>query len=252
MSTSRPEEWKALGAAAHELVGTYSPELIRFLMLRTPPQRHIDFDPAGNTLPKLVDEYDRSADAFMGDPESDLGRVWALSQTATDLVPIAFRVRFSIVADWLQIPSVDPLEKAGERKGAPLTDAERRDLEARIALARVWLKRWAPEEAKFTVQDELPEAARTLSPSQRKFLARAADDVGSTTEAEDLQTKLYAAAREVGLTEGEKVSKDAFAAIYTALLGRPIGPRAAFLLVTLEPDFVRQRFREASMDGVTA
>ncbi|MGH2378632.1 MAG: lysine--tRNA ligase [Candidatus Limnocylindria bacterium] len=252
MSTSRPEDWKASGAAAHELVAIYPPELIRFLMLRTPPQRHIDFEPAGNTLPKLLDEYDRAAEAHAADPAGDLGRVWALSQVTEAPQAIPFRVRFSIVADWLQIPSVDPLRKAEERKSSPLTQAERTDLERRIALARVWLERWAPEEAKFAVQDELPEAARSLSGAQRRFLARAAAEVRGETEAEELQAKLYAAARETGLTEGERVSKDAFAAIYIALLGRPIGPRAAWLVATLDPDFVRRRFREASMDGVTA
>ncbi|HVS10969.1 MAG TPA: hypothetical protein VMS76_13960, partial [Planctomycetota bacterium] len=207
---------------------------------------------SGNTLPKLVDEYDKAAEAYSADPSSDLGRVWALSQVNEGAAPNAFRVRFSIVADWLQIPSVDPLEKAEERKGTPLTDDERHDLEGRIALARTWLGRWAPAEARFTVQDDLPEAARTLSPTQRRFLARVAELVGKGAGAEDLQTRLYDAAREVGLTEGEKVSKDAFAAIYLALLGKPIGPRAAWLVATLDPEFVRRRFREASMDGVTA
>jgi lysyl-tRNA synthetase class 1 len=246
MSTSRPDEWAKLGAAAHELAQIYPPELVRFLMLRTDPKRHIDFDPTGLSLPKLMDEYDRCADAFAVDPDSDLAKVWALSQVAEDAKPVAFRVRSRVVADWLQIPSVDPLRKAAERKGSALTPDESRDLERRIALARVWLQRWAPEEAKFTVQPALPDAAKDLSPAQRAFLGRAADVVGRA-DADTLQNDLYTAAREVGLTDpGDKVSKDAFASIYVALLGRPTGPRAAWLLVTLDPDFVRARLREAS------
>lgn len=246
MSTSRPEDWQKLGAAAHELVGLYPPELVRFLMLRTDPKRHIDFDPTGMTLPRLMDDYDRCADAYDADADSDLAKVWLLSQVAEDPDPPPWRVRFSIVADWLQIPSVDPREHAAQRKGPPLTARETADLDRRIALARIWLERWAPEEARFTVQAGLPAAARALSPAQRRFLARAAEVVGTTTDAEELQTKLYSLAREVGLVDGERVSKDAFAAIYVALLGRPIGPKAAWLLVTLEPEFVRVRFREAA------
>ncbi len=241
MSTS-----KGIGVAAHELAEIYPPELVRFVMLRTPPQRHVEFDPAGMTLPRLVDEYDRAADASFTDATSDLAVIWAYAQVEPDATPIPFRVRFSIVADWLQIPGIDPLRKAEERKGAPLLPAERADLERRIALARVWLERWAPEEAKFTVQPTLPEAARTLSDAQRTFLARAADAIDGTPEADPLQQRLYAAAREAGLVTGEKVSKDAFAAIYLAFLGRPTGPKAAWLLVTLEPDFVRARLREAA------
>ena len=246
MSTSRPEQWQGLGAAAHELVGIYPPELVRFLMLRTDPKRHIDFDPTGTSLPRLVDEYDRCADAYVVDPHSDLGKVWALSQTSDAPSPVTWRVRFTIVADWLQIPSVDPLRKAEERRGAPLTDAERRDLERRIALARQWLDRWAPPEAKFAVQHVLPEGARALNDKQRAFLARAADLIDGPQDPEVLQDRLYAAAREAGLVDGERVSKDAFASIYVAFLGRPTGPKAGWLLVTLEPEFVRARLREAA------
>ena len=246
MSTSRPDDWKALGAAAHELVGIYPPELVRFLMLRTDPKRHIDFEPTGMSLPRLMDEYDRCADAYLVDPSSDLARVWALSQVDERPGPPTFRVRLGIVADWTQIPSVDPLRKAADRKGGPLSDVERGDLERRGALAREWLRRWAPEDAKFVVQAALPGAARELSPPQRAFLARAADAVDGSADAEALQARLYAAAREVGLVVGEKVSKDAFASIYVALLGRPTGPRAAWLLTTLPADFVRERLRSAA------
>ena len=252
MSTSRPEDWKGLGAAAHELVGIYPPELVRFLMLRTDPKRHIDFDPTGMSLPRLMDEYDRCADAYLADPASDAARIWKLSQTAAEPAAPPFRVRFSIVADWLQIPSVDPAAKARERKGAALAARDEADLGRRMDLARTWLERWAPEEARFSVRDELPAAARDLSPRQREFLARAAGAIEGSMEADVLQQRLYAIAREVGLVEGDKVSKDAFAAIYAAFLGRPVGPRAAWLLVTLDPAFVRRRLREAAAAGAVA
>ncbi len=249
ISSSKPELWAKLGIAAHELVGLYPPELVRFLMLRTDPKRHIDFDPTGMSLPRLVDEYDRCAEAYRANAEDDLARVWSLSQVEEDAAPIAFRVRSSIVADWLQIPSVDPLEKAAERKGAPLTAAERADLERRIALARVWLERWAPDEAKFRVRDDPPEEAGILSAAQRRFLARVAEEIRDRDDPDDLQQRLYGLAREVGLVEGEKVSKDAFGAIYLALLGRPTGPKAAWLLTTLDADLVRRRFREVGAEG---
>src|SRR6266508_4595859 len=278
MSTSRPEEWTKLGIAAHELVGIYPPETVRFLMLRTDPKRHIDFDPTGPSLPRLLDEYDRCADQYAVDPESDLGKSWALSQVEPDPAPAGYRVRFSIVADWLQIPSADPLRKAAERKGAPLTASEAADLRRRIELARIWLERWAPEEAKFRVHDDLPDAARALTRAQREFLARAADVVTDGMDPDDLQQRLYGIAREVGLVDppspqraargGEgptrastaaergvppsevgKVSKDAFASIYIAFLGRPTGPKAGWLLATLPADMVQRRLRDASREA---
>ncbi|MDE3101942.1 MAG: lysine--tRNA ligase [Chloroflexota bacterium] len=249
MSTSRPEEWEKLGAAAHELVRIYPPEIVRFLMLRTDPKRHIDFDPTGMSLPRLLDEYDRCADAYLADPSADLARIWELSQVDERPQPPPFRVRFSIVADQLQMPSVDPFAKAAERKGAALAVRDRADLEARIALARIWLERWAPEEAHFTVQKALPEIVASLTPAQRAYLARVADLPGTTSDPEQMRAALYSVAREVGLVDKERVSRAAFAAIYAALLGRESGPQAAWLIVTLPSDLVRTRFREASMIG---
>jgi lysyl-tRNA synthetase class 1 len=248
MSTSRPEEWKELGAAAHELVGLYPPELVRFLMLRTHPKRHIDFDPTGMNLPKLVDEYDRCADAYVAAPDSDFGKTWSLSQVSEDHGGPGFRVRFSIVADWLQIPSVDPLREAERRKAASLTGGERRELERRIELAREWLRRWAPADARYTVLGDLPSDI-ALSADQRRYLAEVRTLVGSTTDAEQMQQSLYEAAKRVGLTSNGGVSRDAFSAIYQVFIGRANGPRAGWLLTTLKDDFVRKRLDEAVRSG---
>ena len=240
MSTS-----KGLGAAATDLVKVYPPELVRFLMLRTHPKRHVEFDPTGPTLSKLFDEYDRCADAFRNEPESDQAKIWALSQVAEDPEPAGFRVRFAIVADWVQIPSVDPVKEAEERKGAPLSAEERKDLDQRIALARVWLERWAPEEARFSVLRELPEI--TLSDAQRRYLVAVKELIGEIKDPEALQQELYEAAKRIGVVGADgKVSRDAFSAIYLAFLGKPSGPKAGWLLTTLPDDVVRERLDEAA------
>ena len=233
------------GASAVELVGVYPGELIRFLMLRTPPKRHIEFDPAGMALPRLLDEYDRCADAYLADPADDLARVWALSQLSEPPAPIGFRVRFSLIASWLQIPSIDPLREGALLKGSALDEAEERDLRRRIELARVWLERWAPDEAKFGIAKELPALA--LSDLQRAYLRAVAALVGSITDPEAMQQELYEVAKRVGLVTAEgKVSKDAFGALYSAFIGKPNGPRAGWLLVTLDPAFVRGRLEDAA------
>jgi lysyl-tRNA synthetase class I len=89
---------------------------------------------------------------------------------------------------------------------------------------------------------------RALTPAQRSFLARVVDAIDGTADADALAGRLYAAARKVGLVADDRVSKDAFAAIYVAFLGRPIGPNAASLLVTLDAAFVRARLQAASRE----
>jgi len=245
MSTS-----KGVGATAVELVRIYPPEFTRFLMLRTHPKRHVEFDPAGPTLPRLVDDYDRAADAYVSEPESDLGKVWRLSQVSPDPEPPGFRVRLSLLADWLQIPSVVPEREAEARKGSPLTAAELRELRRRLELAKVWLERWAPEEAKFSVAPSLPAAAADLTPAQRAFLGKVRDEIGRITDPEAMHARLYEIAKEVGLQQDGRVTQEGFAAIYIALLGTRHGPRAAWLIVALDPELVRRRFDEAAGDPV--
>ncbi len=242
MSTS-----KGVGAAAYDLARVYPGEVIRFLMLRTRPQTAIDFDPGGNSLPRLMDEYDRCADAYLADTRSGLGRIWALSQLSADPAPVPFRVRFSVVADWVQLSRIDPGREAEDRKGSPLNDAELRDLARRIALANAWLERWAPDEARFAVAASLPDAALGLKDAQRSFLASVADEVPRTRDPDAMQARLYELAKQSGLVTADgKVSKDAFGAIYRAFLGRASGPRAAWFLVALDPAFAAARLREAA------
>ena len=242
MSTSRPEDWKVLGASAHEFVKIYPPDLIRFLMLRTPPHRHIDFDPTGNNLPKLWDEYDRCGDAYLTAPDRDFAKTWSLSQVDEDHAPPGFRVRFSIIADWIQIPSVEPFREAEERKGAPLNGLEHRDLERRIALAKIWLERWAPSDAKFSILDSLPTDL-SLTPEQKRYLKEVRSLIGTVNDPEAMQQELYEGAKRVW--DG-KAPRESFEAIYKVFLGKSNGPRAAWLLMKLPADEVRGRLDEAS------
>ncbi len=243
MSTSQ-----GLGASAEDLVAVYPGELIRFLMLRTPPKRHIEFDPAGMALPRLVDEYDRCADDFRTDPASDTARTWKLSQLSVDPDPPGFRVRFSLLASWLQIPSIDALKEAVKQKGSSLSESEERELRRRLDLARVWLERWAPDEAKFGIANELP--ALQLTELQRAYLREVLALVGRIADPEAMQQELYEVAKRVGLLTPEgKPSKDAFGALYSAFIGKPNGPRAGWLITTLfekDPSFVRKRLEDAA------
>lgn len=241
MSTSHAETWRTLGAAAHEVVELLTGEIVRFLMIRPRPNAEVEFDPSGDRIPRLFDEYDRAAEAFAEDQLSDLGRAYALAQIAASDLRTGSRARFQLLANWLQIPSIDPAKAAAERTGRPLRDWEQRELARRLRVAREWLSRWAPEDAKFSLASALPVAARELSASQRELLRRLGPALADGNSPEDFQSMVYALGRELGLS-----SKDAFAAVYLALIGKPHGPRAGWLLASLDRDFARRRLEEAA------
>jgi lysyl-tRNA synthetase class 1 len=247
MSTS-----KAVGATAREILEVLREELARFLIVRPHPRKQVEFDPYGDTIPNLYDEYDRAAAAYFGETPSarggavaneDLGRTFYFSRVDGEQ-PRCYRPRFAKVAQLMQIPSVDIVEAVERDKGVPLTEADRAELTRRIEDARRWLAAYAPDTAKFEIRPVLPEGAATLSAAQRQYLARVADALAARRwTGEELHTHLHALKAELGLGP-----REAFGAIYQALLGKDSGPQAGWLLAALDSRFVQARLREAARD----
>lgn len=241
------------GAAAHEMAELFPGELLRFLMLRYRPNHAIEFDPAGDTIVRLFDEFDRIARASAGlevkgelPPEPE--RIFWASLLDPDVDPAAeaarFRPAFGHLAFLVQVPDVDVAARMAAEKGDPLDAAETAILEERIRVARAWLAGFAPVRARIVVQREaLPAEVAALGAEQRLFLGalalRAAAERPGTGDA--WQELLFRVAEEAAIPAGR-----AFGAIYVAFVGRTNGPRAGWLLASLEPDFVRDRLREAA------
>ena len=131
-------------------------------------------------------------------------------------------------------------------KGSPLTPREREILDERRSAARAWLATYAPDAARIAVRDELPAEAAELSDGQRAYLAALAA-ADAPMSGESWQALIFATAKERGLPAGE-----AFRAVYLAFLGRPNGPRAGWLLASLDAAMVAARLREAAATGAPA
>jgi lysyl-tRNA synthetase class I len=91
--------------------------------------------------------------------------------------------------------------------------------------------------------EALPAAAADLSPAQRAALLSLAAALSGANawDGESLQGAIFDAARSADLPAGQ-----VFEALYLAFLGQPHGPRAGWLLASLEPDFVVARLRAAA------
>jgi len=125
-----------------------------------------------------------------------------------------------------------------------LNERERLIFEERAAAAQAWLDAFAPDLARIAVRrDGVPEAAAALDSDQRQFLAQLANLAGqeTTVSGDAWQAKIFELARQDDLP-----ARRAFEAIYLAFLGRPNGPRAGWLLASLDRDFVQRRAWAAS------
>jgi lysyl-tRNA synthetase class 1 len=248
MSTS-----KGLGATAQRMVDVVPPEQLRLLFLRSRPNQVIEFDPDGtDAIPRLFDESDRLAAATAGrDVKGELPsgfhhvfRFALVSADAdVDAEAAAYRPAFGHLALLVQIPGVDVTARVEAEKGEPLSDREREILDERITAARAWLETYAPDTAVVSVRDELPAEAEALDERQRAFLTGLAEAAGQTRPAsgEAWQALIFEVARDLGVPAGR-----AFAALYVAFLGRANGPRAGWLLASLDQGFVVDRARAAA------
>jgi lysyl-tRNA synthetase class 1 len=248
MSTS-----KGRGAAAHEIAALLPPTQLRFLFLRHRPNRALDFDPTGDTLPRLFDDFDRIADSVAGKPTRgelppDPERIFALSlaDPAADPAAVAaqYRPPFGHLALLLQVPGTDVAARLATEKGAWLDAAEQAVARERVAAAQIWLESFAPDSARVAVHyDGLPAAAADLTADQKRYLGllAAGARAGSPANGEAWQARIFEIAKGSGFAPAE-----AFAALYLAFMGRANGPRAGWLLASLDADFVIGRLDEAA------
>jgi len=213
---------KGLGITGEELLEVLGPQRSRFLMIKSPPNQAVEFTPReSDSISKVFDDYQHANKA-----KDEKKRAFELAQVGSvEKVP---SVRFTTLAQWVQMPNMEAqIKKEGLEEWAPY--------------AKVWIEKYAPESEKFEVKKELPEIVNSLSSEQRQFLATVAEELHQFKDADELHKRLYEVATGMGLS-----SKDAFSALYKALIGKDHGPKAAWLIISLDDKFVKERFLESS------
>ena len=206
-----------------DMLRVMPPEVLRYLIIKTKPEKHIDFDPS--RIVELIDEYDRAT-----------GRARELSLTKTSL---RSEIPFTHIVTALQIASdPDSFHEVLRRSGYGALDEE--SVQRRMENASNWLALYAPESVKFEVQETLPPVVESLSPEQRTGLLRIASGISDDMTASGLHDLVYGASEAAGIS-GSKM----FQAIYIAILGKKSGPRAGYFMASLDRAFLLNRLTEA-------
>jgi len=234
---------KGIGSSAKEISDILPPYLLRFLFVRVDYRETIDFNPKGTmVIPDLFDEYDRCWQAYNTGSDEDLARIFAYAQI--DKVPPQnpklFLPRFRDIANYIQHPKVSIADKFRQLKGEQLTGEEIEILSEREKYARIWIQKYAPDEYRLHMTQKLPQEVKNLTDLQQKYLTKIIDLLDEK-DAEKLQFHLYNLAKEMKLP-----STEAFAAIYTAFLGKTHGPKAAWFLLQYPKKQVIKRLTKAS------
>ena len=208
-----------------ELLEVISPEMFRFLMIKTEPNSTVEFNPFGTQIiPKLYEDYQKAAFEFESGQETDQARAFELSAVGEIKTPPKFR--FLTLAQWVQMPNMEE-------------EIKKEGLEEWAKYAKIWIEKYAPENDKFLIQKELPDVSG-LNDQQKAYLNSLIPFFETEISAEELQTVIYENSKVLDLK-----STDAFKAIYTAFLGKDHGPKAAWLIQSLDREFVKLRLQEA-------
>jgi lysyl-tRNA synthetase class 1 len=217
--------------SVHRMLEVLPPEVLRYLVVKTRPMRSINFDP-GQPLLSLMDEFD---DAASKNRDPRAMTLSAAEQFKPVRVPFRHLVSVVQMADF----NLDQAVVILRRNGYPVEDPDALKERARYAIR--WLETFAPPEAKFSVQRELPPEARDLDAEQRRFLAKLAGTLRPEMTGEEIHSLIYNLSKELGMAK----PTSAFEAIYRAFLGRTRGPRAGWFLAFLDRDLVVSRLKEA-------
>jgi lysyl-tRNA synthetase class 1 len=203
-----------------ELLKIMPPGALKRMVLGRDPGRALDLD-LTQGFPRFMDEY-RAA----------IGEL---------LVPFTHLVTISQTTRGDTDAAVEMLLQGGYREAV----SDREKLAENLAYAHNWAENWAPEPLRLGILElwEAVEAAKGLDEAQLQYLNEVASLLESSMDGDTVQNILYTKAAEHGLKP-----KQAFAAVYTVLLGRESGPKAGPFIVSIGVWLAQQRFLGVMQD----
>lgn len=230
---------KGIGTSAKEASIILPPEVFRFLLVRTHIETHLDFNPYGDTIPNLFDDYDRCLNAYFlkiekklpqgkrGEVMEDFARIVELSAVRALPKKRLFIPRFRTIANLLK-NKTDILAFFEKQKGAKLIIGEKEILDERISYAKLYLENYAEE--KTTELKDRTEKIFILSENQKLFLAELKNILEKlqNPSREELQNSIFTLLKEKGFKP-----KEVFQGFYRTLTGKDFGPKAPDVILDL-------------------
>ncbi|ACX73091.1 lysyl-tRNA synthetase [Methanocaldococcus vulcanius M7] len=229
------------------------PEILRFLLLRSKPTKHIDFDL--KKIPDLVDEYDRLEDQFfkikekenLSDDEKEKIRMYELSTPKIpEKKPFVIPYRFCSIIGQLTYDEckkdvdMNKVFEILQRNNYVVEDIDEfsiKKLRDRLIMARNWALKYG-EKLIIIDEEEAKKIYENLKDKQKEWIKYFAEKLKSVNfDALTLHELIYQTAKELGLNP-----REAFQASYMILLGKKYGPKLGAFLATLGKDFVIRRY----------
>ena len=222
---------KGLGVSAKEISNIVPPNILRFIIVRTPIKKAIDFDIDEETINKIFDDYDICLKAyydikeglFSDDKKSevlkDFARIAQLSQVHPLPNKRSYFPRFRTIVNLLN-NNENVINYFESQKKSKLSKDELKILNERIKYANL-----NTNKAKKLKNNKL-----ALTKNQLKFLVQLSKnlDTEKSNDRDKIQDIVFST-----LKQSVYNAKEIFSGFYLALLGKEYGPKAADLILSL-------------------
>lgn len=235
--TKKMSASKGTGVAAAEAVEVLPPEIVRYFILRYPPNKILFFDEVEGIM-KLVDEFAELAAKTNKTPQEE--QLLTLSTRGLGQKTVS-RIPFShLVASYqAALKDVDKtLEVIRRTEHASTVDEDESIIRKELEFIHEWLERWAPADVKFALAASVDTF---LNDQQKQFLSQLADKIASApadADGEWFHKAVYDFKESLGI-EG----KELFITLYKVIIGQDFGPRAGWFLSILPREWLIERLR---------
>lgn len=243
MSTS-----KGRGFGFAEIFNYVPAQIIRYLLVKTRPHAVLDFDPEGrNDMILLYERYDKAERIYFGEEKEEneheianQKRIYELSHIGDIPDRMPKQIPFTFAATVIQIGmneegALDILKKTGH------VDENIKGMDLHYVLQRLrdakkWVEKFAPEQYKFTLQENVPSDLE-ISDKEKGVLKKVAAVLSGDLSEEDLHNKFWEICQ-----ENDVKPKEFFKAAYKVLINKDRGPKLAGFMLSVGKEKVKKLF----------
>ncbi len=223
---------KGIGSSAKDVSQILPPDLLRFLLVRTPIKTHLDFDPNGDTIPNLFDDYDRCLNAYFlklekkvpekkdGEVIMDFARIIELSEVNPLPKKRLYLPRFRTVANLLKTKNNNLTTFFETQKKDNLTVEEEKILKERVVFAKIYLDKYEEDKTQISIKQFMPNE------KQKEFLKTLSFNLKK--QIDEPQQIVFQSIKQINIQP-----KEAFSVFYNTLSGKSFGPKAGDMIKQL-------------------
>ncbi len=225
-----------------ELLGIYEPEIIRYIFAGTRPNKAFSISFDADVI-SMYEEYDKCERAYFGlgtmnDRKREKLKVaYELSSISKIPKTIPYQPGFRHLTMLVQINSFDIDKTVGYFASQLKTAFDKKRLRVRAECAANWIRKYAPEEFTFTVQETCQVTLADREKEILKVFARKLEEKEWSDK--ELHEEIYVLAK-----REEIDAKDLFSLAYRVLINKQKGPRLASFILEIGRKKVAKLFRE--------